>query len=81
MFCKGIGGLARYDIKANSNALNKDGLMILFNSKSMKGLCPKLQRNWDGPYKVVKRINGAALSVAYIITWTLPKEHKHFYVS
>jgi hypothetical protein len=29
----------------------------LLSSHRTKGLCPKLQRNWDGPYAVIDRIN------------------------
>uniref|UniRef100_T1H2I0 Uncharacterized protein n=1 Tax=Megaselia scalaris TaxID=36166 RepID=T1H2I0_MEGSC len=45
------------DLKTNSNGFQEGDLVILYNPKRKKGLCPKVQRNWKGPYKVLKRIN------------------------
>lgn len=45
---------ARYDLKANSSGFNEGHFVILYNQNRKKGLCPKLQSQWDGPYAVVK---------------------------
>ena len=47
----------RYDAAANSEGFQEGQLVLLYNPRRRKGLCPKLQTNWEGPYKVIKRIN------------------------
>lgn len=48
---------ARYDRAANSEGFHEGQLVLLFNPQRKKGLSPKLQTHWEGPYKVIKRIN------------------------
>ena len=48
---------ARYDKAINSNGFQEAALVMLYNPRRKRGLCPKLQCNWEGPYKVIKRIN------------------------
>ena len=47
----------RYDKIINSEGFNEDDLVLLYNPQRRKGLSPKLQCNWEGPYKIVNRIN------------------------
>jgi hypothetical protein len=47
----------RFDGAANSDGFHEGDLVLLYNPLRKKGLSPKLQGNWDGPYHVVKRIN------------------------
>jgi len=47
----------RYDLKLNGRTFKEGELVWLFNPSRKKGLSPKLQRNWEGPYKVIKQIN------------------------
>lgn len=47
----------RYDVKGSSTGFRDDELVWLYNPRRRKGRCPKLQRNWDGPYKIIKKIN------------------------
>lgn len=47
----------RYDLVANSKGFNEGERVWLYNPKRRKSRCPKLQQNWEGPYKVVTRIN------------------------
>lgn len=47
----------RYDTKAAEGGYEVGDLVWLFNPQRRRGLSPKLQKNWEGPYKVVKRIN------------------------
>lgn len=56
---------ARYDYAANCEGFEEGELVMLYNPKRRKGLSPKLQTCWEGPYKVVKRIN----DVVYRIQW------------
>ncbi|UYV62133.1 K02A2.6-like, partial [Cordylochernes scorpioides] len=46
-----------YDIKANHEGFKENDLVWMFNPKRKRGLSPKLTPMWEGPYKVVKRIN------------------------
>ncbi|KAL1464034.1 hypothetical protein WDU94_003718 [Cyamophila willieti] len=47
----------RYDLLANSKGFHPDDLVWFYNPKRQKGRCPKLQKNWEGPYKVITRLN------------------------
>ena len=46
-----------YDHKAQAGGYNKGDAVWLHNPKRKKGFSPKLQRPWDGPYLVVKRLS------------------------
>lgn len=48
---------ARYDVRANSAGFQEGDQVWLYNPRRVKGKCPKLQQNWEGPYTVIKRIN------------------------
>lgn len=47
----------RYDLRSNSSGFHEGDLVWLYNPQRRKGRSPKLQKDWEGPYKVVKRIN------------------------
>lgn len=47
----------RYDRAVNSKGFREGDLVLLYNPLRKKGLCPKLQTSWEGPYKVIKRLN------------------------
>ena len=46
-----------YDTKSSDNTYKVGDPVWLYNPKRKKGISPKLSRNWEGPYTVVKRIN------------------------
>lgn len=46
-----------YDIKALEGGYQAGDLVWLYNPSRRQGLSPKLQRSWEGPYEVIKRIN------------------------
>jgi len=46
-----------YDRQAAEGGYSTGDLVWLFNPKRRKGLSPKLQHAWEGPFEVVKRIN------------------------
>ena len=48
---------ARFDGAANNDGFHEGDLVLLYNPQRKKGVSPKLQPQWDGPYQVVKRIN------------------------
>jgi hypothetical protein len=47
----------RYDKLANSAGYHEGGRVWLYRPTRTKGRSPKLQSSWDGPYKIVTRIN------------------------
>jgi hypothetical protein len=47
----------RYDVDASSSQFEKGNEVWLYTPQKKRGLSPKLQRYWKGPYSVVKRIN------------------------
>lgn len=47
----------KYDRKVNCGGFNEGQLVLLYNPKRLKGRNPKLQSDWEGPYRVVGRIN------------------------
>ena len=46
-----------YDIDTTESKLKVRDAMWLYNPQRKKGLSPKLQKPWQGPYVVIKRIN------------------------
>ncbi|KAJ8952347.1 hypothetical protein NQ318_017241 [Aromia moschata] len=52
-------GLAR----ANTEGFHEDDEVWLYNPARKKGRCPKLQKSWEGPYKIIKRLK----DVVYMI--------------
>ena len=46
-----------YDHLAQQHSFKQGDAVWLHNLKRKKGLCPKLQRPWDGPYIVIKCID------------------------
>ena len=48
---------ARCNVGANSARFQEGNLVWLYNPQRKKGKSPKLMPSWEGPYKVIKRIN------------------------
>ena len=46
-----------YDTKSSDNTYNTSDPVWLYNPKKKKGVSPKLSRNWEGSYTVVKPLN------------------------
>ncbi|KAJ8976640.1 hypothetical protein NQ317_011148, partial [Molorchus minor] len=46
-----------YDIGAQNNGYQSGDLVWLYNPQRRRGLSPKLQTLWEGPYEVLARIN------------------------
>ncbi|GFV84435.1 retrovirus-related Pol polyprotein from transposon 412 [Trichonephila clavipes] len=44
----------RYDARATGHDFHEGDKVWLWNPKHRKGLSPKLQTNWEGPYTVLK---------------------------
>lgn len=49
--------MAQYNTKANPVNFEIGDLVWFHNPKRKVGLSPKLQNNWDGPYKVTNKLN------------------------
>jgi hypothetical protein len=45
------------DRATNSEGFQKGDLVMLYNPQRKKGMSPKLQTSWEGPYRVIKRLN------------------------
>ena len=48
---------ARYDLKANERHFGVGDRVWLYNPRRSKGVSPKLQKDWEGPYTVITKIN------------------------
>ncbi|GFU65995.1 kinectin [Trichonephila clavipes] len=53
----------RYDARATGHDFHEGDKVWLWNPKRCKGLSPKLQRNWEGPYTVLKRLNDVVVRI------------------
>lgn len=53
----------RYDSKAAEGGFKAGDLVWLYNPQRRRGLSPKLQKDWEGPYKVIKRINDVVFRI------------------
>lgn len=58
----------RYDRKSNNRQFEEGSLVWLHNPVRSKGKSPKLQAKWDGPYRVVTKIND--------VTYRIQKGHR-----
>jgi hypothetical protein len=47
----------RYDLKTHESFYQPGDLVYLYNPRRKKGRCPKLQRNWQGPWQIVEGIS------------------------
>ncbi|KAJ8958719.1 hypothetical protein NQ318_016447 [Aromia moschata] len=47
----------RLDTTSTETALEPGDAVWLYAPKRMKGRSPKLQKNWEGPYTIIKKIN------------------------
>ncbi|GFS47182.1 retrovirus-related Pol polyprotein from transposon 412 [Trichonephila clavipes] len=54
---------ARYDAKATGHGFHEGDKVWLWNPKRRKGLSPKLQTNWEGPYTVLNRLNDVVVRI------------------
>lgn len=63
---------ARYDLKENIEGFSEGQLVLLYNPQRRKGLSPKLQSSWEGPYKIIKKIN----DLVYRIQWNASASRK-----
>ncbi|UYV84725.1 K02A2.6-like [Cordylochernes scorpioides] len=53
----------RYDTHACGNDLQEGGQVWLYNPKKKKGLSPKLQKSWEGPFRIVKKLNDVVFRI------------------
>ncbi|GFY31406.1 retrovirus-related Pol polyprotein from transposon 412 [Trichonephila clavipes] len=53
----------RYDVRATGHDFREGDKVWLWNPKRRKGLSPKLQTNWEGPYTVLKRLNDVVVRI------------------
>lgn len=53
----------RYDTRATRQHFNEGDRVWLFNPSRRRGLSPKLQRNWEGPYTIMKKLNDVVFRI------------------
>ncbi|KFM71099.1 hypothetical protein X975_15362, partial [Stegodyphus mimosarum] len=53
----------RYDTRATGHRFNEGDKVWLWNQTRRKGLSPKLQSPWAGPYTVLNRLNDAGVRI------------------
>ncbi|GFW33585.1 CCHC-type domain-containing protein [Trichonephila clavipes] len=53
----------QYDARAPGHHFHEGNKVWLWNPKRRKGLSPKLQTNWEGPYTVLKRLNDVVVQI------------------
>ncbi|KFM56688.1 Retrovirus-related Pol polyprotein from transposon 412, partial [Stegodyphus mimosarum] len=53
----------RYDTRATGHRFNEGDKVWLWNPTRRKGLSPKLQSPWDGPYTVLNRLNDVVVRI------------------
>ncbi|GFV84303.1 retrovirus-related Pol polyprotein from transposon 412 [Trichonephila clavipes] len=58
----------RYDTKATGHQFKEGDKVWFYNPTRRKGLSPKLQSHWDGPYTILKIINDVVIRILVIGT-------------
>ncbi|GBM14111.1 hypothetical protein AVEN_60949-1 [Araneus ventricosus] len=53
----------RYDSRETYHHFKEGDLVWMHNPRRRRGLSPKLQQNWEGPYTIVKKLNVVAYRV------------------
>ncbi|GFW23589.1 retrovirus-related Pol polyprotein from transposon 412 [Trichonephila clavipes] len=53
----------RYDARTTGHNFHEGFKVWLWNPKRRKGLSPKLQTHWEGPYTVLKRLNDVVVRI------------------
>ncbi|GFV91580.1 retrovirus-related Pol polyprotein from transposon 412 [Trichonephila clavipes] len=53
----------RYDTKATAHQFKEGAKVWFYNPTRRKGLSPKLQSHWDGPYTILKIINDVIIRI------------------
>ncbi|GFW75436.1 nuclear pore complex protein Nup214 [Trichonephila clavipes] len=59
----------RYDTKATGHQFKEGDKVWFYNPTRRKGLSPKLQSHWDGPYTILKIINDVVIRILANICW------------
>ncbi|GFW01229.1 retrovirus-related Pol polyprotein from transposon 412 [Trichonephila clavipes] len=59
----------RYDTKATGHQFKEGDKVWFYNPTRRKGLSPKLQSHWDGPYTILKIINDVVIRILFTIAF------------
>lgn len=54
---------ARYDQKAREIHFDIGHNVWFFNPRRIKGRTPKLQSNWEGPYKIIRKLSDVVFAI------------------
>jgi transposase InsO family protein len=55
-----------YDTRTMEKSYQVGDLVWLYNPRRRRGVCPKLQKNWEGPYTIKKKINDVIYRIVKI---------------
>ncbi|GFX40214.1 retrovirus-related Pol polyprotein from transposon 412 [Trichonephila clavipes] len=61
----------RYDTKATGHQFKEGDKVWFYNPTRRKGLSPKLQSHWDGPYTILKIINDVVIRIPAGKKWNI----------
>ncbi|XP_035233306.1 uncharacterized protein LOC118205124 [Stegodyphus dumicola] len=53
----------RYDARATEHQFQENDKVWLWNPSRCKGVSPKLQSHWEGPYTVLNRLNDVVIRI------------------
>lgn len=67
---------ANFDLRVNFQYYSEGELVWVLDKSRKRGLCPKLQRRFKGPYKIMDRVTEVLYRVAPI--WEGPEKVIHF---
>ena len=48
---------SNYDLLARGGKFKEGDLVLLFNTQRKKAICPKIMNPWEGPYKIISKLN------------------------
>jgi hypothetical protein len=67
----------RYDRLASYAGYNEGDKVWLYRPTRTKGKSPKLQSSWEGPYKIVTRINDVVYKIQRYPRWWYTQTDRH----
>ena len=55
----------QYDIRSNTNSYRQGDKVFVFDPSKEKGISPKLQCRWSGPFEVVEKLSDLLYRVKF----------------
>ncbi|GFU22388.1 retrovirus-related Pol polyprotein from transposon 412 [Trichonephila clavipes] len=67
----------RYDTKATGHQFKEGDKVWFYNPTRRKGISPKLQSHWDGPYTILKIINDVVIRIQDFVATQVQLKDKY----